>query len=445
MKNPFRRSTDAPGSVSADTSTSTTVTPSSPAGETEEDYPAYRWVIVGLMWLTQQASTLAVMSLGLLLPAMREDLGFGPFVAGVVGASAYASQLFLGIPISLWIVQFRPKPVMVLLSVAGALFAFLQGAAFTVWVLIVARFFYAATNTPKQAAQVMLRVQWVPRRELGFVMGMGMGMSNISQGLALILTPALLVALGSWRNTLHVYGLIMFATAVLWLVLGREREVASPQAESTGTQDWSLVFRLLRRSDVRLLCSYWFFALLPFTALLLFYPTYLVEQRGLSLGTAGVIVAVTSLTGIGIAPIGGWLSDRIGLRRPLIWPFGILALFAQMALFLPVSAPWLGLIAFVYGVCLWIPPAVIMTVPYELEGMGPADVAITSSIAQTMGTAGSILAALGAGLLFQLTGSVTIPLFVSSFGWLTRTAVGLLLPETGPKADRHRAAAANSA
>jgi hypothetical protein len=86
-----------------------------------------------------------------------------------------------------------------------------------------------------------------------------------------------------------------------------------------------------------------------------------------------------------------------------------------------------------------------MTGPYELEGMGPADVAITSSIAQTMGTAGSILAALGAGLLFQLTGSVTIPLFVSSFGWLTRTAVGLLLPETGPKADRHRAAAANSA
>lgn len=406
-----------------------------PAGVAWEEEPAlaYRWVIVGLMWLTQQADSLAMMSLGVLLPAMRKELGFDLFMASLVGSSNQVSQLILGIPLTVWAVRMKPKPLMIFSNLLAAAFIFLQGAAFSVWIVMLARFLASAVGNVKGAAQVLLRVQWVPRRELGLVMGLGMGMSNASQSIAFNVTPILLTAVGlTWRSALHVFGLIVLAMSLLWLIFGRERAVA-PTPAVRPQQDWSQVPRLLRRFDVKLICIYWFFSLLPFNLLLLFYPTYLVESRGYSLGMAGLIMSVISLTGIVVAPLGGRLSDRVGLRRPFIWPLGILTMLGQMALFLPVSAPWLIFLAFIYGVCLWLPPSVIMAIPYELEGLSASDIALTMSIAQTAGTAGTVVGFWGLGGLVRLTGTLTLPLFLSSIGWLSRMVAGLLLPETGPR------------
>jgi FSR family fosmidomycin resistance protein-like MFS transporter len=70
-----------------------------------------------------------------------------------------------------------------------------------------------------------------------------------------------------------------------------------------------------------------------FAAFLAFLSVYMVDARGLGIVLASALFSVPNLGGLFGAPLGGWVSDRLGRRRvialglavlgPLVWLFTI--------------------------------------------------------------------------------------------------------------------------
>jgi predicted MFS family arabinose efflux permease len=76
----------------------------------------------------------------------------------------------------------------------------------------------------------------------------------------------------------------------------------------------------------------WFVAGIGFTAISLYVfvnswmPTFLVNERGISLGNSGLLIGLFAVAGVVSRSAGGWLSDRVfgGRRRPvLLVTFGV--------------------------------------------------------------------------------------------------------------------------
>ncbi|KMY68778.1 hypothetical protein AAU61_04025 [Desulfocarbo indianensis] len=74
-------------------------------------------------------------------------------------------------------------------------------------------------------------------------------------------------------------------------------------------------------------------------------PLYLVNERGLDLAQANMLVGFSRLLGVAASFVAGWASDRLGPRTSLAWVFSLTGL-CTVALGL-VPPPWLWLALFV--------------------------------------------------------------------------------------------------
>lgn len=411
------------------------MTQANAAAGTEEAYPRYRWVIIALIYTYYEANNLVLFTLGILLPAMRQELGFGVLEAGWLGAAAWIGPAILSIPAALLVVRFRPKLVFGLSLLVAAIAAVAQGRAPVFMALLVARFAYASLVAVVSPAVALLRLQWVPQREFAFVIGLGSGLSSISQTVGFVVTPFLLIALNGWRNVLQLFGLLILLLALVWFVCGRERITASyreslSSASSQGIRAQVGVF--LRYKELWMIGIAVFGNVIPWISFLTFWPTYLIEQRGLSLATAGLVMGLLPVGGLLASLSVGHLSDRIGRRKPTIWPAGLLSPFLYFAMLLPVPPVALAGLALVAGYLAFTPVPGLFTIPYELPGIKPAEVPIGESLTFTLTRLGSTAGPLLVGAIYLLSGSLHTALLVSCLFPLSITVVGLLLPETGP-------------
>jgi NNP family nitrate/nitrite transporter-like MFS transporter len=74
-------------------------------------------------------------------------------------------------------------------------------------------------------------------------------------------------------------------------------------------------------------------------------PLFLVSEQGMDREWANTLVALSRISGLGMAFLGGWASDRFGPKRTLTGVFLITGVSTIMLG--AVSGPWLGIILFV--------------------------------------------------------------------------------------------------
>ncbi len=137
-----------------------------------------------------------------------------------------------------------------------------------------------------------------------------------------------------------------------------------------------------------------------------FLPTYLHGERGLSLGMAGLITAGIPLGNVMGAMHAGWVRNRVTVRRQQMYLTGVLCSTGMLTMAL-VPVPWLVPVgAFALGwACMQVFPT-IMTLPYELPGIKPREIAVVSSFLFTLFTFGLVIGPLLTGALQQTTGSL---------------------------------------
>ncbi len=328
------------------------------------EYARYRWVVLGVAWL-------ATVSLFIThnIPAGRPhdlipDLGFsqvqysliitGPIlgiaVAAVLGgalADRYGARLIVGIG--------------AIIGGLGALFRTFADGFGPMFGLSIALGIGTAlvfSNLPKIVAM------WFPPKQVG--LATGFYYSGVGVGTATGLAAS--GAFATWQQACLITGVASLVAAALWIVLGRSAPTTVPGTELSVGLRQSLRHSV-RVKDIWILFVVLFFSLGAILSYLSSLPVMLQQIHSVAPKTAALFSAVVvyaMVCGQFFLPM---LSDRLGLRKPLVvWSMVLGAVLVSLTWFSAISVvTWIlgALGGFFLGYL-----AVLLTFPVELPAIG---------------------------------------------------------------------------
>ncbi|MFL6337442.1 MAG: nitrate/nitrite transporter [Pyrinomonadaceae bacterium] len=163
--------------------------------------------------------------------------------------------------------------------------------------------------------------KWFSAEKQGTALGV-YGMGNIGQSVAVFGAP-LLVAYafgGNWRPVFFVFAALALVWGVVFYLCARD--AATNARRKTLSENLSV----LRREPLAWVLSLFYFLTFGgFVALGIYLPTLLKDMFGLSPTDAGARTAGFVVLATLMRPLGGWLADRLGGVRVLVYIFVAIA------------------------------------------------------------------------------------------------------------------------
>ncbi len=372
-----------------------------------EEKAAYRWHMVGYLFLIGCFFGFSLGVMPPLIPFIEEDIALSHTQVGVLwGAAALGLFLFSLIGGHAGD-RFGVKRVTVIalpfVAVLGGLRAFCDSfstLALVMFLLGVAGGFIV----PNLAKAVGM---WFGPSELGRANGIVLIGGAIGGGIAMTMAASVLEPwLGGWRNVMLLGAGLSFLVWVIWAVLAREREPSGVMAELARQR---LGFRegmakVFRVRDFRLLCIVEIISVGAFAAVASHFPDILVD-KGMTKSMAGIYVGMATWSMLVGMFVGPFFSDKVGLRKVFFWPILFANIPIVVLLGFTMGAPLLTVIVVsgLLGGCAAPMPRVLIL---ENERIGPmlAGTAF-GALATINGIGAAILPAL-MGLVMDATGQL---------------------------------------
>ncbi|MBI3929540.1 MAG: MFS transporter [Armatimonadetes bacterium] len=390
----------------------------------------YRWVIETLLFLIYFAFGISWMACSPLLGRLEEHFDMshsqGGLLISVVSMAKAVVPLFAGL----------------LAARIGIKGAVLLGAALSSvsvlgpWLadyssVLGLRFLFGVGGAIVVTLMGAAVMDWFPKRELPLVNGLNNVAVNAGITAALFLTVPLAERLG-WQQTMTLFGLISVLLAVAWAMLGRTRsekrsQTGRPQAKPSFSE-------VLSRRETWWIAVAFTGPLALYLALNTWLPTHYQEAFGLSASDASRLTGLFNLVGIPTAIAGGFLTARLGLRRPQIIVSGLAMPLAATGMFLS-PVPGLRVLSAVFlGISFFLYVAPLFTIPMELEGMSPQHVAMMTGVIFSLAYLVSFASPAVVGWCRDATGSFVPGLALFAGLSSVLALAGAVLPETGPAA-----------
>lgn len=384
------------------------------------DKRAYGWAVLVAFTINYALVVVVFMTLGLLLPDIREDLDIDVRGAGWLASSLLIANLFLEIPLNWVLSKFSPWRVSVLAFLGTLSMVFLQAFSPTFAILIIARvglgIFYLSTQPPR----TLLILMWLPKKNVGLANGVLFGIMAFFEGMGFILIPRINSWTGDWRDTLFIWAILCAAGTLVWTIIGVDRK--SRQLEPSPDPPPENV------TPLRALINYkepWVIGLgvavmvagrLAFDT---WWPTFITETQGIEKTTAGLILAVISISGfpssLGLSAI-PFLVRNPGLT---MIASGVLLAGSYSAMLFTDSLTYLFLLGLVNGLAFGFFP-LMMAVFYNLRGIQPRDLAVVVALVYTIMWGGAAIGPVLVGFIAGEDENLKLGLFV-----LCMTPVGL--------------------
>lgn len=382
--------------------------------------------------VTALAATLQAVGGGLgwsllppLMPGIAAELHLSHVAGGVVWAMAPLG-IALASPLGGYCVdRYGPRRVAAVAMLVGGLACAARALAFDAFSLGAAMFVFGA--------HVGFVAPCIPKALAGHVDAKKLGRAN---GLALlaytlgtavtVLTARAVLAplLGGWRGTMIAAGIAMGIAGLAWLLNVTDRMTVSRHAKLTE------VFALGRNAALQKTAMMHFCLFGGYLALLGTLPRSLLEA-GFTPSQMGFAVAGWLLAAAVGNALGPTLSDRFGVRRPFIIGGAALAGASLALLAIHPTGPALFLlgVAAIGGGCF---APLLMTLPLEIDGVGPQKAGAAIGLLMLVGQAGGFILPIVTGAASQHGGFGAALIFLAVVHALI-VLPGLRFSETGSK------------
>ncbi|MBN2438516.1 MAG: MFS transporter [Deltaproteobacteria bacterium] len=295
--------------------------PSSDSSAPEREQPWQRTLYV--MFAAQLLSIIGFAFVLPFLPFYIRELGVTderlvPVWAGVLAGSAGLVMAFFS-PLWGWLADRQGRKIMVERAMfGGAVLTFAMGLVSNVWQLLFLRLLQGAT-TGTISASVALVSTVVPRQRLGYALGL----MQTAVFLGMTLGPwigGIMADVIGYRYTFMAGGAMLLLGGAL-VLFGTQERFIRPSKETLAKGD--RLFSLLAYGGFPAMLALFFF--FHFTAhfvapiLPLFIETMCDAARGGVASTTGMLFAISGGTAALSAGGIGYLSDRIGYKRILLF------------------------------------------------------------------------------------------------------------------------------
>lgn len=390
----------------------------------------YRFIVEGLLFLLYFSFGVSWLAYAPIITDLESHFGVnhteGAMMISLVSLAKAFVPLFAGVLAA----RLGLKRALLLGASLSALAALVPLAP-SFKALLVGRFFFGVGGAIVVTLMGPTVMAWFPRNELPMVNGLNNVAVNAGICLALFITVPTVKSFG-WQNTLIGFGLVSAALTAAWALLGRDGGT-SGDGESAKADDDATLSELFKRRETWMIAMAFTGPLSLYLALNTWLPSHYQAAFGLTKQAASSLTGLFNLVGIPAALCGGYLTGKLGLRRPLVILSGTLMPVAALGL---IASPHSGLrvvSACVLGASFFLYVAPLFTIPMELPGMTPNRVALMMGCVFSLSYIVSFISPLLVGKIQEVTGSFLpgLALFALTSGTLALGAY--LLPETGPK------------
>jgi len=356
---------------------------------------SYRWVILGIVYLSILAFTLIFQSIPPILPFILSDLHLTYAQSGLLMSLFALPGIFVSLLGGFLADRYGMRLLgtgCFLLMIGGTL---LVGLGEDLPVLGLGRIIAGIGGLTLSVFLPKLLSQWFKERELG----LAMGIFNTGVPLGSVICFGLFGKMGSlwgWRVPILLTGIYLLITFILFLILYR-----LPPSQEMGEDKPHSILKSLREMGypIWLVGFSWLWFNAAFVSFVTFAPAlflqkdYTIEQSGLLIG----IPLLGSL--LFSAPI-GYLVDRFK-HQELFIGMGAIAL-AILALFFNFSSSFLFLVILM-GIFSAMIPAPIYSLPPEM--LKTENVGLGFGVISTCSSIGLFVAPYLVGKAKDLTGS----------------------------------------
>lgn len=333
------------------------------------------WSIAALFVLFQfllQAST------SVMIPCLEKAFSVSIVAVGLLSSSFFFTYLVLQIPAGIVVDKYGPRRLLTVsvLITAAASFMFANSHYFST--AEASRMLMGIVTAPAVPAALYLAAKWFPPRRFALVAGLTEMTGMIGGAIGeRFLSQCVQGSLG-WRGTMYLCAKIAIVLAILiWFVV-RDKPKQAQIAESSNAKQcnvWQHLLQVIRIPQVwwNGLFSGFTFAIIAAFAALWAVP-FLQQVYGLTLVHAAQMSSILFIgTALG-TPVFGWLSDRIGRRKPIMFFGSIVSAITMISiLYIPeLPLPLMNALFFILGFsvgCYAIAFAVVREItPPEVHG-----------------------------------------------------------------------------
>jgi MFS transporter, ACS family, glucarate transporter len=289
-----------------------------------------RYLILAILFVTTVINYIDRSALGVAAPVMQKDLYMDAVALGLAFSAFNWAYTLFQIPGGWLLDRFGARKVYGIGLFIWSLFTFFQGFVGSFITLFILRFIVGLAEAPSFPANSRMTTMWFPQHERG----RAVSIYNSAQyfGLALF-TPVLawvLLKFG-WHSIFYAAGAAGMVLSFFWFKLVRDPS-DHPRVNQTeidyikdggGFADIGEKKTKVKWAHVRLLLTnrqmvgiyigqfalntiVWFF--------LTWFPTYLVQEKGLSIIKVGFIASIPYLAAFVGGIVGGFISDTL-LKR----------------------------------------------------------------------------------------------------------------------------------
>jgi nitrate/nitrite transporter NarK len=280
----------------------------------------FAWIIWSLAAAFYFSDYLARVAPGVMHRSLQIDFGINEVEFGILTAAFYVPYIIMQIPVGLTVDRLSIRGILTVMSLVTALGCGVFGLANGLIIASFGRMLIGFSAAFAFVSALRLATSWFPPAMLGLLAGLtqSLGMLGAAAGEAPI---SFLVTHIGWRHTTMTIALLFIALAVLLYQFVQDRpdttrrEVRLRQQISIFESLQIILFH--RQTWINALYAGFLFG--P-TAVIgeSIGPAYLQYGRGLTIHSAAFATGLIFI-GWGISgPFSGWLSDRIGRRKPLM-------------------------------------------------------------------------------------------------------------------------------
>jgi len=224
-----------------------------------------------------------------------------------------------------------------------------------------------------------LIMAWFSKREQPYINTIFAAVTFLGIGAGMLVTVGLFRWFsGSWRHALGSYGFSILATALVWLVIGRNSQevVSAVETSAAGAtaKNPSSLSKALTMPIAWTLALGTFAISWVYNMYFSFVPLFLESGRGISLANANRLASLLPFSGVAGVIAFGVLATRATWRKHLLWTSCAVVILGSIGLFFGEGAMTkAGLLVAGFGLSGFLP--VLNTYIMSLPSMTPSVVA----------------------------------------------------------------------
>lgn len=287
---------------------------------TRKNQLCFAWIIWGLAAAFYFSDYLARVAPGVMHRYLQMDFGINEAGFGLLTASFYVPYIIMQIPVGLTVDRISIRWILTIMSLVTAFGCCVFGLAGSLTVASIGRMLIGFSAAFAFISALRLATSWFPPAMLGLLAGLtqALGMLGAAAGEAPV---SILVSSVGWRHTMLIIAFLFIALAAfLYQYIQDNPNSKTHEVKSENTLSILESLRIILSHPQTWLNAFYAGFLFAPAAVIgeSIGPAYLQYGRGLTAHAAAFATGLIFIGwGIG-GPLTGWLSDRIGRRKPIM-------------------------------------------------------------------------------------------------------------------------------